>query len=123
MVRRRCPCILRVTGRVCDATAVTADRRLAAQQNVALAPAVAGHLLQRWSPFFRQVVKLGSPVTGKRKRYGAEFKVRVALEALRGELTAAQLAAKHGVQQTMVGEWKKQAVEGLASVFSGKEAA
>jgi len=62
-------------------------------------------------------------VTGKRKRYGAEFKVRVALEALRGELTAAQLAAKHGVHQTMVGEWKKQAVEGLASVFSGKEAA
>ncbi len=60
---------------------------------------------------------------GKRKRYGAEFKARVALEALRGELTAAQLAAKHGVHQTMVGEWKKQAVEGLASVFSGKEAA
>ncbi len=62
-------------------------------------------------------------MTGKRKRYGAEFKVRVALEALRGELTTAQLAAKHGVHQTMVGEWKKQAVEGLASVFSGKEAA
>ena len=62
-------------------------------------------------------------MTGKRKRYGAEFKVRVALEALGGELTAAQLAAKHGVHQTMVGEWKRQAVEGLASVFSGKEAA
>ena len=62
-------------------------------------------------------------MTGKRKRYEAEFKARVALEALRGELTTAQLAAKHGVHQTMVGEWKRQAVEGLASVFSGKEAA
>ena len=62
-------------------------------------------------------------MTGKRKRYGAEFKSRVALEALRGELTAAQLAAKHGVHQTMVGEWKRQAMDGLASVFSGKEAA
>lgn len=62
-------------------------------------------------------------MTGKRKRYGAEFKAHVALEALRGELTAAQLAAKHGVHQTMVGEWKKQAVENLAVVFSGKEAA
>ena len=62
-------------------------------------------------------------MTGKRNWYGAEFKARVALEALRGELTAAQLPAKHGVHQTMVGEWKKQAVEGLASVFSGKEAA
>ena len=62
-------------------------------------------------------------MTGKRKRYGAEFKARVALEALRGELTTAQLAAKHGVHQTMVGEWKRQAMDGLASVFSGKEAA
>ena len=62
-------------------------------------------------------------MTGKRKRYSAEFKAKVALEALRGELTAAQLAAKHGIHQTMVGEWKKQAMEGLASVFSGKEQA
>ena len=36
-------------------------------------------------------------MTGKRKRYSADFKAKVALEALRGELTAAQLAAKHGV--------------------------
>ena len=59
-------------------------------------------------------------MTGKRKRYTAEFKAKVALEALRGELTAAQLAAKHGIHQTMAGEWKRQAVEGLASVFSGR---
>lgn len=59
-------------------------------------------------------------MTGKRKRYGAEFKAKVALEALRGELTTAQLASKHGVHQTMVSDWKRQAVDGLASVFSGK---
>jgi transposase len=59
-------------------------------------------------------------MTGKRKRYAAEFKAKVALEALRGELTAAQLATKHGVHQTMISEWKRQAVEGLSSVFSGK---
>jgi transposase len=59
-------------------------------------------------------------MTGKRKRYTAEFKARVALEALRGELTAAQLATKHGVHQTMIAAWKKQAVEGMASVFSGQ---
>ena len=57
---------------------------------------------------------------GKRTRYSADFKAKVALEALRGELTTAQLAAKHGVHQTMAGEWKRQAMEGLASVFSGK---
>jgi transposase len=57
-------------------------------------------------------------MTGKRKRYSADFKAKVALEALRGELTAAQLASKHSIHQTMVGEWKKQAMEGLAAVFS-----
>lgn len=62
-------------------------------------------------------------MTGKRKRYAADFKAKVALEALRGELTTAQLATKHGVHQTMVGEWKCQAVEGLAGVFSDKSAA
>ena len=62
-------------------------------------------------------------MAGKRKRYGADFKAKVALEALRGELTTAQLASKHGVHQTMVSEWKRQAMEGLASLFSGKAAA
>ena len=32
-------------------------------------------------------------MTSKRKRYSADFKAKVALEALRGELTTAQLAA------------------------------
>jgi len=59
-------------------------------------------------------------MTGKRKRYSAEFKARVALEALRGELTVSQLATKHGVHQTLIGDWKRQALEGLVTVFSGK---
>jgi transposase len=59
-------------------------------------------------------------MTGKRKRYSAEFKARVALEALRGELTVSQLATKHGVHQTLIGDWKRQAMDGLVTVFSGK---
>jgi transposase len=62
-------------------------------------------------------------MTGKRTRYSADFKAKVALEALRGELTTAQLAAKHGIHQTMVGDWKRQAMEGLTAVFSDKAAA
>jgi transposase len=61
-------------------------------------------------------------MTSKRKRYSAEFKAKVALEALRGELTAARLATKHGIHQTMVGEWKKQAMEGLTAVFADRAA-
>ena len=55
-----------------------------------------------------------------RKRYGAEFTAKVALEALRGEQTLAELSAKHGIHQTMIAAWQRQAIEGLASTFSGK---
>ena len=58
-------------------------------------------------------------MTGKRKRYSAEFKAKAALEALRGELTIAQLVTKHGVHRTLINAWKRQAVEGMAAVFSG----
>ena len=55
-----------------------------------------------------------------RKRYGAEFKAKVALEAIRGDLTLSQLGAKYGVHQTMINAWKKQAVENLSTVFASK---
>ncbi len=59
-------------------------------------------------------------MTGKRKRYWADFKAKVALEALKGELTLSQLATKHGVDQTMIAAWRKQAIEGFSGVFSEK---
>ena len=62
-------------------------------------------------------------MTNKRKRYSADFKAKVALEALRGDLTTAQLATKHGIHPTMVGEWKKQAMDGLPAVFADRSAA
>lgn len=54
-----------------------------------------------------------------RKRYTGEFKAKVALEAIRGELTVAEIATKHGVHPTMVAAWKRQAIEGMAATFSG----
>ena len=54
-----------------------------------------------------------------RKRYSAEFKAKVALEAIRGDLTLAELASKHGIHHTMIAAWKRQAVEGMAVTFSG----
>ncbi len=54
-----------------------------------------------------------------RKRYGADFKARVALEAIRGDLTLAELAAKHGIHHTMIASWKRQAIEGMPATFSG----
>ncbi len=58
-----------------------------------------------------------------RKRHSADFKAKVALEALKGDLSLAQLAAKHRVHQTMISTWRKKAVDGMASVFSGNAGA
>lgn len=56
----------------------------------------------------------------KRRSYSAEFKARVALEALSGAHTMAELAAKHGVHPNMIAQWKRKAQEGLPEVFSRK---
>ncbi len=54
----------------------------------------------------------------KRRRFTADFKARVALEALRGDRTIQEIAAKHKVHPNQVCTWKRQAVEGLCEVFS-----
>ena len=58
-------------------------------------------------------------MAGKRTRYLADFKAKVALEAIRGDLTLAELAAKHGIHPTTIATWKRQAIEGMAATFSG----
>ena len=58
----------------------------------------------------------------KRRRFSAEFKAKVALEALRGEHSLAELASKHGIHPNAITNWKRQAVDGMASVFHGRAA-
>jgi transposase-like protein len=53
-----------------------------------------------------------------RRRFTADFKSRVALEALRGDKTIQEIASKHKVHPNQVSTWKRQAVEGLGAVFS-----
>jgi len=53
----------------------------------------------------------------KRRRFTPEFKARVAMEALRGDKTTQEIAGRHQVHPNQVSAWKRQAVEGLSSVF------
>jgi transposase len=46
----------------------------------------------------------------------ADFKARVALEALKGERTVSELAAEYGVHPTMIHQWKKALLEGAADI-------
>ena len=57
---------------------------------------------------------------GKRRRFTAKFKARVALAALREDKTLQQIAAQHGLHPNQVSQWKRQAREGLAGVFEGR---
>ena len=56
----------------------------------------------------------------KRRSFSDKFKATVALEALRGDKTAQEIAAKHKVHPTQVTTWKRQAIDGLTGVFSDK---
>ncbi len=47
----------------------------------------------------------------KRKNHSPEFKAKVALEAIREEMTLAQLPKKYGVHPTQIGTWKRAAIE------------
>ena len=53
-----------------------------------------------------------------RRRFTADFKAKVALEALRGDRTIQEIASKHKVHPNQVSTWKRQAVDGLGAVFS-----
>lgn len=55
-----------------------------------------------------------------RRRFTAEFKAKVALEAIRGERTIAELAAKHQLHPNQITQWKRQAIENLAKAFDDK---
>nr|WP_228021318.1 IS3 family transposase [Romeria gracilis] len=56
----------------------------------------------------------------QRKRYSAELKVKIALEAVKGLKTVNEIAGEHGVHPTQVTQWKKQVLEALPEVFSRK---
>jgi transposase len=53
----------------------------------------------------------------KRKRYSAEFKAQVALEAARERKTLAELSAHFGVHANQISEWKKQLLERSGELF------
>ena len=59
-------------------------------------------------------------MAGQRKRYSADLKYKVALEEIRGQKTANEIASEDGVHPTQIAPWKKQALESLPEVFSSR---
>jgi len=53
-----------------------------------------------------------------RKKFGAEFKAKVALAAVHGSKTINELAAEFEVHPNQIGLWKKQLCEAAPEIFS-----
>ncbi len=56
-----------------------------------------------------------------RRSFSNEFKAKVALAALKGDKTMAELSSEFGVHANMITRWKGEAKEGLAGVFAGSD--
>lgn len=53
----------------------------------------------------------------KRKRYSAEFKAKVALDALKEQKTLSELANQYQIHSVQISTWKKQLLDGSALIF------
>ena len=56
----------------------------------------------------------------RRKRYSKELKAKVALEAIKGQKTANEIASEYEVHVSQINTWKKQLLVAVPEVFSGK---
>jgi len=58
----------------------------------------------------------------KRRKFSMEFKAKVALDAIKGQRTANELAQEFGIHVNQINLWKKQLLESAPKVFSrGKD--
>ncbi len=54
---------------------------------------------------------------GNRKKHSPSFKAKVALEAIKGEETVAQIASRYEVHPNLVTRWRKELQENAAGIF------
>jgi transposase-like protein len=55
-----------------------------------------------------------------RRKHDAAFKAKVALEAVKGEKTTAQLSSEYSVHPNQIGQWRKRLLKELPDIFSGR---
>lgn len=56
-------------------------------------------------------------MSNKRKNYSPSFKAKVAMEAIKGDLTMSELSAKYQVHPSVIARWKQHASKGLVDIF------
>ena len=58
-----------------------------------------------------------------RRKFSADFKAKVALEAIKNQQTLAELAVKFDVNPVMISKWKAECIENMAAAFEKKGSA
>ena len=56
-----------------------------------------------------------------KKTYSSKFKSQIALEAIRGDKTIAQIASEHNLHPNQVSQWKKKLLQDASDVFATKK--
>ena len=56
-----------------------------------------------------------------KKSYGSKFKSQVALEAIRGDRTIAEIAGDYNLHPNLVSQWKKKLLKEAAELFATKK--
>ena len=56
-----------------------------------------------------------------RKRHSPTDKFKIAIEAIKGEKTMAEISHHYGIHSVQVSKWKKQLIEGAPSIFSTRK--
>ena len=58
---------------------------------------------------------------GRKRKYSAEFKARVAIEAIKEERTINEIASRYGIHPQLVRSWKREFLQNASKVFETKE--
>ena len=56
-----------------------------------------------------------------RRNHSADFKAKIAIQAIKGEKTLAQIASEHQIHPVQISQWKKTAQEAIPAAFSQKQ--
>ena len=59
---------------------------------------------------------------GKRKRYNAQFKAQIAIQAVQSQKTINELATEYEIHPNQIAQWKKHLIEAAPDIFSGGKA-